>query len=129
MRVSLGTFACSCIEARFGRDISGVVEAALNRYADRIESRTPDLPMPFFWFGRAITEAQTELDIQIDSRKRRLFEAEAHRQGLAIEQLLTHAVFLYLGDISTPQIDSSTAATADTNRSQSRKNSCSHLVT
>jgi hypothetical protein len=97
LRVSLGTFACSCIEARFGEDIGTAVETALDRYADRIESRTRDLPMPLFWFGRDTSEAQVELDVQVDSRKRRLFEVEARRQDLTIEQLLTHAVFLCLG--------------------------------
>lgn len=97
MRVSLGTFAYSCIEARFGEDVDATVEAALDRYADRIESGTQDLPMPIFWFGRAVTEAQFDIDIDVDSRKRRLLEVEARRQELTIEQLLTHAVFLYLG--------------------------------
>ncbi len=53
--------------------------------------------MPLFWFGRDATETRIELEVQVDARKRRLFEVEARRQDLTIEQLLTHAVFLHIG--------------------------------
>jgi hypothetical protein len=98
MRVSLGTFAFSCIEARFGGDVDAAIEAALDRYADRIEARSRDLPMPLFWFGHEAGEDRIQLEVQVDSRQRRLFEGEARRQDLTIEQLLTHAVFLHIGD-------------------------------
>ncbi|HWA54320.1 MAG TPA: hypothetical protein VG816_09135 [Solirubrobacterales bacterium] len=74
-----------------------MVEEALDSYADRIESLTDDRPMPLFWFVREAPEAQVELDLEIDPRQRRLFEAEARRQEVSIEQLLMHAIFLHIG--------------------------------
>lgn len=113
MRVSLGTFACSCIKAHFGGDVSTVVETALDRYAERLESRSQGLPVPRFWFERSEAEIPVEFDVPVSPWKRQLLGAEARKQGLPVEQLLTHAVFLYLAS----------------DRLQSRKNLRPRVVT
>lgn len=129
VRVSLGTFACSCIEARFGGDADAAIEAALDRYADRIEAHAEDLPVPHFWLEREETEALVERDVQLDSRRCRLFEGEARERDLTLEQLLTHAVFLHLGNFPASQPDPAAAAKQRRDRLQNRKNPCPHVVT
>jgi hypothetical protein len=96
MRISLGTFAYSCIEARFGDDVTSAVQAALRHYADRIEVPAADLPVPRFWLEKTESGEQMELEISIEAGTRRILETEARRRGLALETLVTHAVFVSL---------------------------------
>ena len=90
-----------------------VVETALDEYADRLESRSRALSVPRFWFEHAEAETEVELDVLVSPWKRRLLEGEARRQELPVEQLLTHAIFLYLAS----------------GHLQSRKNLRPHVVT
>ncbi len=99
MSISLGTFVCACIEARFGRsDIDAVVTEALRDYAGRIETGSPLLPVPRFSREAEGSGEGVELAVSIASRPRRILEGEARRQGVTFEELARHAIFVYVGD-------------------------------
>lgn len=101
MKIQLGHFADASIAARLGSDRTAGVRAALRRYACRLESGTRPAAFPRF---RALGEldgaaAAGEVDIMLDGRMRRTFEREARRQAISLEQLVTHAVLVYLADV------------------------------
>jgi hypothetical protein len=125
MRVSLGTFACSCIEARFGGSLVATVDAALGDFADRCETGSGSPPVPRFWLEQGPTGKTIDFDISVDRRVRPILEREALRQGLPIERLLTHAVFVYLAN--PPAVDCTDRRHAC--RLPRRKNPCLREVT
>jgi hypothetical protein len=99
MKVALGTFACFCIEARFGPDPAAGVQAALRHYTRRLKSSKVPLPPPRF--SRFATPdgsgAEFELDVEPDIQA--ALEEEARDKSVPVEQLLVHAVFVYLADL------------------------------
>jgi hypothetical protein len=103
MQISLGTFACICLEARFGGNLAGVVEEALRDYAGRVETGSPLLPVPRFCLEGVESEKEIELEISIASRPRRILETEARSQDVTFEQLAAHAIFLYMADSQLTQ--------------------------
>jgi hypothetical protein len=125
MRVSLGTFACSCIEARFEGALVATVDAALGDFADRCEAGSATPPVPRFWLEQGPTGKTIDLDISVDQRVRPILEREAQRQGLPVEQLLTHAVFIYLANPRAPDC----SGRRDPRRPPRRKNPCLREVT
>lgn len=125
MRVSLGTFACSCIEARFGGALAATVEAALGDFADRCETGSGSPPVPRFWLERGSTGKAIDFDISVDRRIRPILEREARRQELPVERLLTHAVFVYLANPPAPDC----ADRRHVRWPPRRKNPCLHVVT
>lgn len=100
MRVSIGTFARWCIEDRFGSDLEATVRAALCHYVERLETSSDQpLPVPRFACDRSASGPTVELDLPIAHGLRRALEAEAREQGLPVESLLTHAIFVYIADL------------------------------
>jgi hypothetical protein len=108
MRVLLGKFACSCIEARFGGDVASAVGSAVREYAEDLAAGSVDwadsqLPVPRFWLeGGANRDGELELEVFLAARTQRILEGEARRRGLALEQLVNHAVFLALAGPQGP---------------------------
>lgn len=125
MRVSLGTFACSCIEDRFGGALVATVDAALGDFADCCESGSGSPPVPRFWLEHGRTGKTIDFDIPVDRRVRPILEREARRQGLSVEQLLTHAIFVYLANSQGADC----TGRRDPRRPPQRKNPCLHEVT
>lgn len=98
MRVALGTFACLSIEARFGPDAAAGVEAALRHYTRRLRSGRAPIAVPAFCRAQAPTgaSASATFDLDVGPEIEAALEAEAGRQGIPIDLLLAHAVFVYL---------------------------------
>jgi hypothetical protein len=101
MKVALGTFACFCIEARFGPDPAPTVEAALRHYTRRLRSAKPPLPPPAFSRAAAPDGSGAEFELALEPEVQAALEEEARAQAVQVEQLIAHAVFVYLADLDS----------------------------
>ena len=101
MRVALGKFAISGIEAHFGTDIVAAVQAALLHYTRRLKSRRPPVGVP-----RCLVQAPrapgVAFELTVAPETRAVLEREARRQQVPVGQILVHAVFVYLADLDSP---------------------------
>jgi hypothetical protein len=96
MKVAIGTFAHSCIEAHFGLDLATGVRAALRSYARGLESASPPVAFPDFRAARPAESPAVELELAVEPEVEAAIEREARRRRVRVEQLLDHAVFVYL---------------------------------
>ena len=105
MKVALGKFAQSGIEARLGADVAAGVQEALRHYSRRLRSGWPPVAIPLFCRDRpprsAPRETEVAFDLAVDPEIERDLKREATRQGAPIAQVLNHAVFVYLADLDT----------------------------
>jgi hypothetical protein len=99
VRVALGTFARSGIEAHLGSDLGVAVQAALLHYTRRLDSNRKPPQLPHFCRGRPLETSGADFEIPVDPEVQRILEGEARRQGTPVEQLAAHAVFVYLADL------------------------------
>jgi hypothetical protein len=97
MRVALGKFACSGIEAQMGPDLSAGVHRALRHYVARLESGwlPPKYP-DFLRFSSSPNPATADLELQLDAEAQATLQREGLRNGTPIEQIAAHAVLVYL---------------------------------
>ena len=99
MKIILGTFACFCIESRFGPDLGSGAEAALRHYAGRVRSdRKPPPPPPLFLLSATPPDSGVELELTVEPEVREVLELEALRREVYLEGLLAHAIFVYFAD-------------------------------
>ncbi len=103
MKVALGKFARSSIETRFGADIDAGIQAAVLHYARRLKSAWPPVGIPWFCRGKAAVSSDTvsSLEVLLDPELEEELECEARRNQVPVEQVLTHAVFVYLADMDS----------------------------
>lgn len=99
MRIALGTFARSGIEAQLGADLSSVVQAALSHYAGKLKSGRPPIGPPSFARQASAAETAVALDLTVDSETEALLEREAARQQTSVSQLAGHTVLVYLAEL------------------------------
>ena len=99
MRVALGTFACSGIEAHLGADIQAGVRAALLHYAQKLKTGRRPLELPLFCRRDQPTEALVSFDLTVDAETQAALEKEAERQGTTLSQLAVHTVMVYLAEL------------------------------
>jgi hypothetical protein len=112
MRLVLGTFARSGIEACSGGDILAGVRAALRHYTSEGGSRSkgPYRETPRFIGARANAggRAGAGVEISVDPDVQAVLEREARQStGVSVEQIATHAVLAYLADldeVSKPEV-------------------------
>jgi hypothetical protein len=102
MRVALGGFARSGLEARLGEDLAAGVRAALVHYTRRLRSGRKPVELPRFRVERQPDVPAIDFELSIDPEIERALERETQRQGTSLEQLTTHAVFVYLADLDEP---------------------------
>lgn len=98
MKVKLGSFARDAIETRLGTDVAAGVQAALRHYARRIRSGQKPVSYPGF-VGEEAPEPAGEVEVSIDPEVERVLTDEMRRQGLTLDQVTAHAVFVYLADL------------------------------
>jgi hypothetical protein len=103
MRVALGTFAHSAIETHLGGDVASGAEAALVHYVRRVKSARPPVGLPAFARDWAPPKETTALELEVEPEQVATLEREAVRQGATMDQLVTHAVFVYLADLDRPE--------------------------
>ncbi len=99
MRVTLGTFACSGIEAHLGGDVPAGVRKALFHYVGKLKAGRRPTPFPRFLTERAPQEPEMAFDLTIDAETEALLEREALRQRTTISQLVAHTVLVYLAEL------------------------------
>lgn len=99
MRVALGTFARSGIKARLGTDIAAGVQAALLHYTRRLRSGWTPVEFPRFRREHPLETSGADFELSVDPEVRRTLEREARRYAAPVEQLMVHAVFVYLADL------------------------------
>lgn len=99
MEVVLGKFACFCLETRFGSDFATGVQVALHHYTRRLKSHREPIVVPAFYLGRGPDGVEAEFDLAVESEIEATLEREARRQAVPVEQLLAHAVFVYIADL------------------------------
>lgn len=96
MKVALGKFACFCVEARFGADLAAWVQVAIRHYVRDLESARMPIAIPGFCRGQTPDGSGAEFDLDIEPEIQAVLEGEARKQAVRVEQLLVHAVFVYL---------------------------------
>lgn len=103
MRVALDNFAYSAMESRFGADqISEGVGIALLHYTRRLASNRMPVAFPSFRREADAESAETPAklaEVVVGAKVEAMLQREADRQRVALEQILMHAVFVYLADI------------------------------
>ncbi|HEX5711809.1 MAG TPA: hypothetical protein VFX85_00680 [Solirubrobacterales bacterium] len=98
MRVSLGKFACSGIEAHLGEDIPAGVRTALSHYARKLKAGRGPLAPPTF-LGDLTPPGATTFDLAVDPETEAVLDREAKRQGTTLSQLAAHTVMVYLAEL------------------------------
>lgn len=101
MKVALGAFACSCIEDRLGVDLPTGLEQALRHYVRRLGSATTPVPFPGFAREQDSDGGATELELPVEPEIEAALVKESRAQSVPMEQLLNHAVFVYLADLDS----------------------------
>lgn len=100
MKLTLGTFARSGIEAQLGGDIAAGVRAALRHYTQCSESGLGPPPLPRFRHEQRPALFGADLELAVEPEVQKALEHEAREsQGVTVEQLATHAVLFYLADL------------------------------
>jgi hypothetical protein len=99
MKIMLGTFGCACMEARFGSDLSTGVQVAMRHYTRRLRSARKPIPIPRFFGEGAQQGERIELEVPFEPEVQETLEREARKREVLLDQLLSHAVFVYLADL------------------------------
>jgi hypothetical protein len=98
MRVSLGKFACSGIEAHLGEDIPAGVRTALSHYLRKLKAGRGPLAPPTF-LGDLTPPEATTFELAVDPETEAALDREAQRQGTTRSQLVAHTVMVYLAEL------------------------------
>jgi hypothetical protein len=102
VKILLGPFAQDSIEDRFGPHLSRGIQSALRHYARRVRSARRPPVVPLFMREEEIDRATaTELEVAVPYEVQSALEREARAQGLPLERIVTHALFVYLSDVDT----------------------------
>jgi hypothetical protein len=99
VKLTLGTFACLCIETKLGLDLATGLEQAIRHYARRLESATQPVPFPRFLRGISREGAGTEVDVPLEPEIEAMLLRTSRAEEVPIKQLAAHAVFVYLADL------------------------------
>jgi hypothetical protein len=99
VKIVLGKFACFCLKTRFGSDVTTGAQTALRHYTRRLKSQREPAVIPAFCRGRVPDGAEAEFDLAVEPEEEAILEKEARRQAVPMEQLLSHAVFVYIADL------------------------------
>jgi hypothetical protein len=94
--MAIGTFLAYAIQAAGGNP-RVLVSSALTHYRDALEGDEPPLRVPALL--AAPVRRLAEIDLPIEPSLEKLLRIEAARQKVTVENLLNHAVFLYLADL------------------------------
>lgn len=98
MRLALGKFTCSGIEASLGSDVVAGVCAAIADYMRRLDAGVAPTRIPEF-ARDSRPEPARSFDLPLDADAVAVLEREAARQGATASQLARHSVLLYLAEV------------------------------
>ncbi len=99
MRITLGTFASSGMQAHAGADLQAGVRKALSHYTRKVESGRAPIGLPRFCREQREQEPEVSFDLAIEERAEALLEREAAKHGVPVDRLAAHAVLVYLADL------------------------------
>ncbi len=99
MRVELGKFACSGIEAQMGDDIPAGTRKAMFHYARKLKAGRRPLAPPRFLAAEEPPEPEMAFDLTVDPETEAMLEQEALRQRTTLSQLAAHTVLVYLAEL------------------------------
>jgi hypothetical protein len=101
VRIELGPFARSGIEAVSEGDVASAVEDALERYAARLPWREeiPPPPRRLLEHGARGADQTQAFVVTVDARTKAALEVEAQRQEVTMDEILRHAVSIYLAEM------------------------------
>jgi len=107
IKLSLGDFGRAAVEdcaKGHGREQSELVRSAFLHYLGQVESGRaavafPQLRRPARFARGSGKSAALELSVDLDGGQWDSLEANAKREGVALEALLAHAVLLFLADL------------------------------
>jgi hypothetical protein len=99
MRIALGKFACSGIEAHLGEDIPAGVRKALFHYVGKLKGGRRPAAFPPFLTEQAPPGDQLTFELAIDAETEAMLEQEALRQRTTASKLVVHSVMLYLAEL------------------------------
>jgi hypothetical protein len=98
MKVSLGHFACTGIEAQIGGDIPAGARRAVLRYVDRVRAGRRPVSLPDFLGELEPPAPGFSFDLSVDAETEALLEREALRQQTTIERLVAYAVLAFIAE-------------------------------
>jgi hypothetical protein len=99
MKVALGKFACSGIEAHLGDDIPAGVRTALCHYTRKLKAGRRPVAPPRFLDAQEAPEEQIAFDLAVDPETEAVLEQEALRQRTTLTRLASHTVLVYLAEL------------------------------
>lgn len=99
MRIALGKFACSGLEALEGDDVSAAVQKALIHYSQKLKAGRRPVDPPRFPLADERDEPKMVFDLTVDPESESRLEQEAARQGTTMAQLAVHSVLVYLAEL------------------------------
>jgi hypothetical protein len=99
VKVALGKFARSSIEELLGADLHDGVQAALTHYTHRLSSNLKPVRPPDF--GGVSVDAGDTFDLTVAPELEAALEREALEQRVPLDQILVHAVLVYLADLES----------------------------
>lgn len=98
MKVHLGPFARTGLEARHGTDIEPAVHAALGRYHEMVEAGAPLAPPRFLAQAGPEDPAAVALELTLAPAVETTLERQAALHGVEAGRLAAHAVFIYMAE-------------------------------
>jgi hypothetical protein len=99
VEIHIGQFARAGIEAQLGPDIPAGIQAALSHYTARLAAGRAPVGFPSFRRETIAEPTGSDLELAVDPSVERTLHREGQRQKASLEQLVTHAVFVYLADL------------------------------
>jgi hypothetical protein len=99
LKVALGPFARSAVEANTGSDVPAGIQAALDEYVRRIESGVRPIGLPRLASEAAGAASDDFLELPVDEHTFAVLEREAALQGASPGEIAAHAVLLYLAEL------------------------------
>ncbi len=104
MKVTIGKFARRGIEDQLGPDLHAGFLAALAHYMRRLKSEWAPIRPPAF-FCPEPGDAEDSLELTLEAETEAALEREAARHQVPVDQILTHAVLVYLADMDAAMDD------------------------
>jgi hypothetical protein len=99
LKVSLGTFARSGVEANLGPDVPAGVRLALADYVRRIDSGAHPVGPPKFDLDGLGAASAASFELPVDAHTLAVLKREAMREGASVGAIAAHSVLLYLAEL------------------------------
>ena len=98
MKVTLGRFACACLEEVTAQTPPTAVHRALRHYETALagDQKPPDYPRPW-----VLPRADGGVEMEIDDDFATLIDRESRRQAVSASELIDHLVFVYVAYLDT----------------------------